>query len=1013
MKRRAAIVTILLLVVCCSSTPSAGDSPVKALAADITRTLAARSGLVLHLGCRDGALAAELAEAGLLVHGLAADAESVAAVRKAITARRLYGIASVDQGRLDVLPYASNLADAIVVDDLPGAVQAGLKLPEVMRVLAPEGVVWLGPADAAPAVNKLLASAGLAKHRLGPAPGGWVKVRKARPGEMDEWTHRAYNAAGTAVSKDTAFGPLKSVRWIGGPSWPMGSGYQESNAGLLAAGGRTFNITLNDRANVPEVPQARDSKYFLAARNAYNGLSLWSVSIRRGPFGDGQGLAKAIVATPDRVYAAVGNKLVAFDAATGRVTRTFLTGRLSINQLAHVDGTLYVAQRGDIRAFDARTGRTLWKHAAQVESMLVADGGVFFATRKFGDLVALDAKTGRKRWQAKMSDLNGAKKQLLFCSNGVVAFVWRRTNKNKSDNAIAGFAAADGRRLWSFYYPSPDAHWPNGVHPARGLIWIRKQGAWHGLSPKTGQTARTMNPKGRYCGGCVRNIATEEFLISTRPLNVFEWDTGRGHTFRGGRHPCRSGVIVANGLLYGLPHGCKCVQESLRGFVAYAPAGATAPPGPALQTGPAAGAAPAGAAAPQDWPMFRANAYRTASTPAPVPTDLVELWRVKPDDQRPPSAPLLDDWLANPLGGDRITAPTVAGGMAFVALTDAHRVVALDAATGLTKWTYTAGGRIDTPPTYYRGLCLFGSYDGWVYCLRATDGALVWRFRAAPQDRRIAAHGQVESAWPVIGGVMVADGVAYFSAGRTSSVDGGTHGYAVDPATGKVLWSRALASASNDLLVREGSSLRVSGGASAGQYYDLKTGKPSRKQGRGGHSWDFDLKLRTLWGGPNRVMDRTWHILSVVDTATHWMRIKQGYGANVGQLVIASPDRQRTYGFGWKYVHWSKRRDSKQEFNGQLIAQEGKKRLWNAKIPPTFQIEAMALAGDAIFAAGPVDRFRRRPGGVLRIFSAKDGQELGKIDLEVPPAADGIAAARGRLYLTTHDGQVICYGAKP
>ena len=44
----------------------------------------------------------------------------------------------------------------------------------------------------------------------------------------------------------------------------------------------------------------------------------------------------------------------------------------------------------------------------------------------------------------------------------------------------------------------------------------------------------------------------------------------------------------------------------------------------------------------------------------------------------------------------------------------------------------TAGGRIDTPPTIADGLCLFGSHDGWVYCLRAADGRLAWRFRAAP-----------------------------------------------------------------------------------------------------------------------------------------------------------------------------------------------------------------------------------------------------------------------------------------
>jgi outer membrane protein assembly factor BamB len=53
---------------------------------------------------------------------------------------------------------------------------------------------------------------------------------------------------------------------------------------------------------------------------------------------------------------------------------------------------------------------------------------------------------------------------------------------------------------------------------------------------------------------------------------------------------------------------------------------------------------------------------------------------------------------------------------------------------------------VDSPPTIYKGLALFGSADGYFYCLRLADGALVWRFRAAPLDRRTVAFGQVESS---------------------------------------------------------------------------------------------------------------------------------------------------------------------------------------------------------------------------------------------------------------------------
>ena len=105
--------------------------------------------------------------------------------------------------------------------------------------------------------------------------------------------------------------------------------------------------------------------------------------------------------------------------------------------------------------------------------------------------------------------------------------------------------------------------------------------------------------------------------------------------------------------------------------------------------------------------------------------------------------------------------------------TDKHAVHALDVANGEPVWSFHSGGRIDSPPTVAQGRVVFGSADGYVYCLRAEDGQLAWRFRAAPQERRIMAFGQVESAWPVHGSVLVVDGQLYFVAGRTSYLDGG------------------------------------------------------------------------------------------------------------------------------------------------------------------------------------------------------------------------------------------------
>ncbi len=127
------------------------------------------------------------------------------------------------------------------------------------------------------------------------------------------------------------------------------------------------------------------------------------------------------------------------------------------------------------------------------------------------------------------------------------------------------------------------------------------------------------------------------------------------------------------------------------------------------------------------------------------------------------------------------------------------RFTLCDAATGKLLWKFIAGGRVDSSPTYHAGLLLFGANDGCVYCLNAHDGALVWRFLAAPNERRIVAFGQVESPWPVHGTVLVMNSLAYVAAGRSTLIDGGAHFYALEPRTGKVVHYRHVEQPQPDL----------------------------------------------------------------------------------------------------------------------------------------------------------------------------------------------------------------------
>jgi len=274
---------------------------------------------------------------------------------------------------------------------------------------------------------------------------------------------------------------------------------------------------------------------------------------------------------------------------------------------------------------------------------------------------------------------------------------------------------------------------------------------------------------------CYRAKATENYLLLSRTGIEFvdykkeEWTIN--HWVRGA---CLYGIMPANGLLYVPQHPCACYPEAkLNGFNALTSqrdTGALPPESPArLVKGPAYGRAAgksAGAGA-GDWPTFRHDAERSGSTPTAVPDALTRAWRTGL--------------------GTRISQPVVADGKVYVSAVDTHTVHALDEATGETVWTFVAGGRVDSAPTIHRNLALFGCADGFVYCLRADDGELVWRFRAAPQDLRACCFEQVESVWPVPGSVLIQNDVAFFVAGRSVFLDGGLHLYRLDPVTGETL----------------------------------------------------------------------------------------------------------------------------------------------------------------------------------------------------------------------------------
>ena len=68
-------------------------------------------------------------------------------------------------------------------------------------------------------------------------------------------------------------------------------------------------------------------------------------------------------------------------------------------------------------------------------------------------------------------------------------------------------------------------------------------------------------------------------------------------------------------------------------------------------------------------------------------------------------------------------------------------------------------------PLVSAGRVYFGADDGCQYCLTTDRGELMWRFRAAPNNRRVIGNERLISAWPIRGGPVLVDGRIKFTAG--------------------------------------------------------------------------------------------------------------------------------------------------------------------------------------------------------------------------------------------------------
>jgi len=1040
----------------------AQDDDPATLAQRILKATGIRGGLVVHVGCGDGRLTAALhATDSYMVQGLAKTDGDVQQARATVQAAGLYGPVTVDRWDGVHLPYADNLVNLVVCTDgsLPD-------MAEVTRVLAPNGMAFVR------------------------RDGQWRKTVKPRPADIDEWTHYLHDSTGNPVANDEVVGPPRGLQWVAGPRWARHHDHMASMTALVAANGRLFYIFDEGPTASIQLP----SRWRLIARDAFNGTLLWKREIstwntQQWPLKSGPAhLLRRLVAVGDRVYVTLSldGPVVALDAATGKSALTYPASDRTSEIVVSGDTLLAIVSAdaskllqwrrrdtyvwdntnranrdwawngdpGGITAYDLESGRQLWRAEQPVAPCSPAADATRVVFYDGAKAVSLSLKDGKPQWEGEPIKATVP----IATGTGIRTLLYQDVVLLAGNNGtMTALSATDGHKLWEA--PQlPSGHQSlKDLFVVGGIVWTgaiaagNDPGNFVGYDPHTGEVKSEFPCDVKtywFHHRCYPSKATDRYLLTSRTGVEFidpsaqHWEPH--HWVRGG---CIYGVLPANGMLYAPMNSCGCYLESkLNGFNALTPV-PVAEPDPAsltdearLERGPAYGYQSEAAAAPGDWPTYRHDEGRSGATSV--------------------AASLTPDagWKAQ-IGG-RLTPPVVADGQLLVASIDTHTLHALDAKTGKALWTYTAGGRIDSPPTVFRGLVLLGSADGYVQALRASGGALAWRFRAAPMDRRIIAFDGLESVWPVHGSVLIHDGALYCTAGRSIFLDGGLRLLRLDPVTGSKLSETVMDERDPD--TGENMQTQVKGLnmpvalddvlSSDGQYIYMRSQKMDLEGKR------LEIPVENVTEQPAEgshlfcqigFLDDSWFHRSFW---TFGRRVTGGYGGwfqaermvPSGRILVF--DDQRVYGYGRKpeyFVNASVLEHQLfaaqryvtpediqrvQRANGEMNARLDKNAanvsdwklrryfpiedLTAARYPwivnqPSLQVRAMALAGDTLYVAGHPDLIDER-----RAFRLPDDPEVQALLVKQAEALDGKHG--GRLWaVSAADGQPLARYSLP
>lgn len=1071
----------------CSAAEPAADDLLKAI--DI------RHGLVVHVSATDGSLAQALAaNDSLLVHAVALDAANETQMRQRFVKAGIHGQATAGRRNADgSLPLADQVA-AIVVADLDAAGSPSRE--EVMRILRPLGKAYVKSDGKWSVANKPRPKEidDWSQYYHDAAMSDVSADRVAGPARGLQWQTgpQDTHSDGVRVIGDLVIGHDAQGLWArdafsGLPLWRRPGLLPATRFGWLVDAERVY-LYPTGSMGVPSRCQI--------ALDLRTGKTIAEFT---------EGLTFSLPAVLPKDPVAVKN------------ARQDLVDRAKDFQARLLDGLLIQASGPGLAVLDAKSGKRLWNaetpeglvwgHPLASGETLYAVQGASARSASYTHwpmtlverVVAFDLKTGKERWvwewKNEMPAYFAAQEKLakgaidanktlsrygieppeqrvaaaynMALDQGRLVFALRAELKNLISNAglvrqltldaKTGQFVAYGRtpadRDDKQFSAIGGGHSGFRVLPVGGRWWFPNIVGVYGSVDPSAPTdaekfersyARLLRPV-----GCTVYRASPNYLFGS--LTTYALDGSEVQQTNVARTTCDVGAFPANGMTYITPNHCFCMPY-LPGHNVFHPRRPKSPDDSGRLDVGTGKPAPTPAAATNDsWPTYLRDNLRSSWSGAKIPDHLEAIWTIRP--AQPREGLIGQEWMNQWHGQGPVTGVSVAEGVAVLALTDRHEVMAIDPATGKEKWRTVVEGRVDSQPTISRGAVYVGTRSGLLYAFNRDTGERLWTFRAAPRRDQIVVDGQLESLWPLFGTVTVDSDGVWAVAGRHNDCDGGLWWWRLDASSGKILSSGRLGrdelrgntgdtgaiapdpewpSGANCPPVTDGKLFlmpRIHCQRENGELTPIKFSKGVKK---------FDEHM--YWANAHALgilMPGNQGLLNRVDVLNGYKM--SNYAHVQGRLFAYHDDHFVSVGGtdggmqhrGGDRGSWVRGYERKTELvqisapNSKNPDQPLKRTIgseikWHNPMPLAHGngSEALAVAHDKVLVGLAVtnndqSKERKRLPFRLEILGLADGALQQEVPLPAKPILGGISAVGGRVYVTTADGTVTCFAARP